>query len=296
MNVGVCSCERLKSLFQLPGASNLKELETIDMQKCRDLDEFFVGLEGRGNGEQTNDQINFPNLIVLNLKDLSSLVAIRRNNYDMNFPQLITLKLQKLPQLISLIYPNSSAPKTGSSILHLVGPQATLTLQVKYFGELQYMVVDGCKTICQNFLAFHNLIELQIESYSTLRFVFPLSIVKGLMKLESMYISKCSWMKDIILYEGGGDGEVTNKLVFQVKLLHLKDLGYLATICPAACSVDCPLLKTLVLTGCRNMTFGTKRSGQTHFFTEKETLQKADEIFGTKNKGPIHYIGRIDQS
>lgn len=89
------------------------------------------------------------------------------------------------------------------------------------------------------------------------------------MKLESMYISKCSWMKDIILYEESGDGEATNRLIFQVKHLHLMDLSYLATICPAPCGVDCPSLKTLVITGCSNMTFRTKRSDQTHFFTEE---------------------------
>lgn len=121
----------------------------------------------------------------------------------------------------------------------------------------------------RNFLAFQNLRELQIESCSKLRFVFPLFVVGGLMKLESMYVSKCSWMQDIILYEGGGDGEATNKLIFQVKHLHLKDLGYLATICPAPCRVDCPSLKTLVITGCCYMTFGTKRSDQMHFFTEE---------------------------
>ncbi|PRQ25301.1 putative leucine-rich repeat domain, L domain-containing protein [Rosa chinensis] len=41
-SVEVCSCERLKSLFQLPGASNLKELETVDIQNCRDWKRFLL--------------------------------------------------------------------------------------------------------------------------------------------------------------------------------------------------------------------------------------------------------------
>lgn len=326
-SVEVQFCERLKSVFQLSAASNLKELEKIDIKDCRDLEEIFVAPEGWGNGEEANDRINFPNLIVLNLEGLSSLVAISKNIYSLNFPQLITLKLQKLPQLISLIDPNSSARESGSNIQHLIGPKAK-------FGELQYMEVDGCAKLSgifssssvqnlqnlvqlvvrncgaletlfdleglqfkkrnaaatllsclekmklsnlpalkyvwndqQNFLAFQNLRKLKIVKCSNLKFVFPLFVVGGLMKLESMSVSTCTRIEAII--DGGGDGEATNKVVFQVKVLRLQNLNYLRTLCPAPCRVDCPSLKTLELTSCRYTTFGTKRSDQTHFFTEK---------------------------
>lgn len=101
----------------------------------------------------------------------------------------------------------------------------------------------------QNILAFQNLRMLQVMQCMTLRYVFPVFIVEGLVNLESMYISDCDMMRDIVTQnEESGDGEATNKIVLpQVKTIHLDNLPSLITFFPAPCTVGCPSLRTLVL-------------------------------------------------
>lgn len=82
-----------------------------------------------------------------------------------------------------------------------------------------------------------------------LRYVFPVFIVEGLVKLESMYISDCDMMIDIVTQnEESRDGDATNKIVLpQVKTIHLDNLPSLIMFFPAPCTVSCPSLRTLVL-------------------------------------------------
>lgn len=75
--------------------------------------------------------------------------------------------------------------------------------------------------------------------------------------LESMYISDCDMMRDIVMQnEESGDGEATNKIVLpQVKTIHPDNLPSLITFFPAPCTVGCPSLRTLVLCRPKMRTF-----------------------------------------
>ncbi|KAI5315335.1 hypothetical protein L3X38_044511 [Prunus dulcis] len=196
--VEVRSCHGLESLFLLSVAGGLKKIEELDIRYCHHLEEIVALEEGRRHGEEANYKIKFPNLIRLNLRDLPSLVGISKNIYQMNFPQLITLKLQQLPELISLC-PSSLAPESSSNavIQHLFDPK--LTENSVYFEGLEITNKHVTATLSclekieltnlpsleyvwkphQNILAFQNLRMLQVMQYMTLRYVFPVFIVKA---------------------------------------------------------------------------------------------------------------------
>ncbi|KAM1044192.1 hypothetical protein ACFX2A_036163 [Malus domestica] len=107
----------------------------------------------------------------------------------------------------------------------------------------------------QNIMAFQNLRMLQVMQCGNLRYVFPRFVAENLVKLESMYISDCAAMRDILAENerGHGDEEATKIIVFpQVKSLHLDNLPSLRTFCRAPCAIHWPSLTTLVI-GCLTM-------------------------------------------
>ncbi|CAL5423008.1 unnamed protein product [Camellia sinensis] len=103
---------------------------------------------------------------------------------------------------------------------------------------------------------FKNLTSLNIKGCGSLRYVFPSSISKLLMKLQEIEVTECHVVEVII---GGEelkvDDEVaTNILMFpQLKTLKLRDLTNLRSFCLQAYTFERSLLKTVEVINCPNM-------------------------------------------
>ncbi|KAF3452936.1 hypothetical protein FNV43_RR03369 [Rhamnella rubrinervis] len=304
--VKMSECNSSNCLFLLSMASDLGQLEELDVQNCSNLGQIVV-LEEPGHGGETNE-IKFHSLICLNLMQLANLVGFSKNASEINFPKLITLKLERLPQLVTLCQESTS---TVDTIQYLFNPK------VNSFGQLRFMVVEKCKalsrvfssnlmqnlqnleqlevtncdslktlfdldgldveekhateTLCclekmeltdlpnlkyvwkppRKILAFQNLRFIQVVRCNRLKNVFPPFIAEVLVKLESIYISECGMMEEIIAKNEGRESEekALSTIVFpQLKAIHLNQSPYLSRFYPCPCTIDWPALKTLVLT------------------------------------------------
>ncbi|THF96708.1 hypothetical protein TEA_002032 [Camellia sinensis var. sinensis] len=102
---------------------------------------------------------------------------------------------------------------------------------------------------------FENLTSLNIKGCGSLRYLFPSSISKLLVRLREIEVIECCVMEVIIDEEPKIDDEVaTNILMFpQLNTLKLRDLPNLRSFCLQAYTFERSLLKTVGVINCPNM-------------------------------------------
>ncbi|KAF5937719.1 hypothetical protein HYC85_025225 [Camellia sinensis] len=122
---------------------------------------------------------------------------------------------------------------------------------------------------------FENLTSLNIKGCGSLRYVFPSSISKLLVKLQETEVTECRVMEVIIDEEPKVDDEAaTNILMFpQLNTLKLRDLLNLRRFCLQAYTFERSLLKTVEVINCPNMK-GPPFSIQAHARAANEQCSK----------------------
>ncbi|KAL7197722.1 hypothetical protein ACSBR2_020279 [Camellia fascicularis] len=108
--VQVMKCNTLESVFSLSMARFLVQLQTIDIYEC-EMMEAVVSNSIEEVGEQeieaSTDEIKFPNLKELVLRDLPSMTTFCKGVNAIELPQLNNLKLFDMPKLTSLCHQDS---------------------------------------------------------------------------------------------------------------------------------------------------------------------------------------------
>ena len=125
------------------------------------------------------------------------------------------------------------------------------TLEVKSSSKLGHM----WKNVPRGIQGFQNLTSIEVSKCHLLRYLFPTSIAKLLVQLQSIHIYKCHAIENIVQREG--EEEATDIILFpRVSSLTLRMLPNIMSFCIKAYSFewssikeihlrDCPKLKTI---------------------------------------------------
>ena len=112
----------------------------------------------------------------------------------------------------------------------------------------------------QGIITFGKLRTIEIWDCSSLKSVFPTSVMKALMQLEKLEIINCATVEEIVEKEEGI--ETTNLFVFpQLITLKLQNLPELKSFYPGNHTLECPSLKDLYIVKCGKLKiFGSNKS------------------------------------
>ncbi len=127
------------------------------------------------------------------------------------------------------------------------------TLEVQFVSKLMYV----WKNVPPGIQGFQNLTSIEVYKCDSLRYLFPPSIAKLLVELQSIEIKECDAIKNIV--QRDGEEEATDIIVFpKVSSFTLQKLPNLVSFCIEAYSFEWPSMKEISLHECpKLMTFGS---------------------------------------
>ncbi|KAL6272578.1 hypothetical protein ACE6H2_023270 [Prunus campanulata] len=248
-------CFDLKYAFSLSVASNLVQLQSLEVRWCPQMKE-IVSKEWRED-ETASDIIAFPKLTNLTLQFLSNEFIgfyeanrLYSNHEDQNvvgtsydehqssrsferavFPSKCILWLQNLEE-VTLEYANGIVDVLFDLKGHMVPAFSHLRKLEISFGIIQYL----WKNIPRGFQGFQNLRYLKIEHCRDLQYVFPHSIARLLVNLEELNIAEC-WKMETIVRSADENEKVdqTGMTLFpKLNSFNLYGLPSLESLCPDA--------------------------------------------------------------
>ncbi|XP_034707554.1 disease resistance protein SUMM2-like isoform X5 [Vitis riparia] len=161
------------------------------------------------------------------------------------FPQLGTLRLEGMPNLINFYSTGASGSQEPcSSFFNQVALPRLESLHLK-------LSLDNVRTMWDSqdsVDCFQNLNSLRISGLTSLKYLFPASVVKGLTQLKDLSISFCG-VEEIVANENG----VEPVPMFEfpsLTSLQLWGLGQLKRFYREKYTLSCPLLENLDVVDC----------------------------------------------
>ena len=133
------------------------------------------------------------------------------------------------------------------------GQGITILSKLKYLlvlssSKLAYM----WKNVPRGILGFQNLTSIEVSLCDHLTYLIPLSIAKLLVRLQSIDLSRCDAIKNIV--QRDGEEEAANIIIFpKLSSLILKRLLNLVSFCIEAYSFEWPSIKDITLSHCYNL-------------------------------------------
>lgn len=121
----------------------------------------------------------------------------------------------------------------------------------------------------QGKLIFRNLFLVRIFDCQRLKNIFPTSIAKSLLQLQTLSIKDCGLMEQVVTNEGRAD-DATIKFIFpSLTFLRLSDLPYLTTFNSGMRTLEWPELKKLEVVNVEVFTSDFIQEGQLDFPAQK---------------------------
>ncbi|XP_057512330.1 disease resistance protein At4g27190-like [Actinidia eriantha] len=218
-------CDSLQNAFDLEGLATERDgtefLSTLEKLELRDLPELIHIWKG---------SLHRVNLCKLREVFLVSCIKVRRT-----FPPSLVQKLVRLDRL--LVY--------GCSNLEEI------------FGthnEQQIEIVVPGKSLGTN-MSLRNLITVAVSECDKLRYIFPLSVARGLVLLQNIRIDYCAMVESIV-EEEKGEEKVSSieKIVFpHLHMIILSCLDNLTCFCKGRYAAEYPHLEGIVIESCPKM-------------------------------------------
>ncbi|MBA0803556.1 hypothetical protein Gohar_013750, partial [Gossypium harknessii] len=220
----VSECKMLKNLFSFSIAKRLRQLEEIEVSHCNNMKEFIIVEKEEEIGENDN----------------------------LEFPQLRSLSLRYLPTFNGAWY----SQKTLQSVTWLFGKMVLFPVALE---ELYLDSVNGIEKIWHDdqlltvSFGVQSLTRLEVWECHKLKCAFTSSIVKSFVQLETLIVSHCDEMEDIIEGILGGEQRINNSIRVFPKLnsLKLNNLSNLKRFCCGINPIEFPFLRKLEIKKCR---------------------------------------------
>ncbi|MBA0618683.1 hypothetical protein Godav_027989, partial [Gossypium davidsonii] len=220
----VSECKMLKNLFSFSIAKRLRQLEEIEVSHCNNMREFIIVEKEEEIGENDN----------------------------LEFPQLRSLSLRYLPTFNGAWY----SQKTLQSVTWLFGKMVLFPVALE---ELYLDSVNGIEKIWHDdqlltvSLGVQSLTRLEVWECHKLKCAFTSSMVKSFVQLETLIVSHCDEMEDIIEGILSGEERINNSIRVFPKLnwLKLNNLSNLKRFCCGINRIEFPFLRKLEIKKCR---------------------------------------------
>ncbi|KAG7940920.1 hypothetical protein I3843_16G010500 [Carya illinoinensis] len=258
----IFNCQRSENIFWLAMVRDLIQLKSLNISECENIQEVFLKEGDQDKKKVIGDIITLPNLEKIYLSSLPRLTGICKSmdsvevergggstssttlshklfssNTILWFPNLLELYVQECESLeVIFDLKGLKVIKNSQSIVALTQLKS---LELRFLSRMAHV----WKNIPRGFQGFLNLISIQIWECRNLRSMVPTSIAKLLVQLQTVEISKCQLMENILQREdeGGEDKEkVVGDIITLLKLekIQLSELPSLISICKSMDSVE----------------------------------------------------------
>ncbi|XP_034707099.1 disease resistance protein At4g27190-like [Vitis riparia] len=240
-----------------------------------------------------NEKVALPGLELLRLNSMENVITIWDNQHPVgSSSKLKDLYLNRYKNLLT-VFPSNFLK--GLQSLQILKIEDCCSLKdIFEVGEINREKSDGItipqlkemssygqnimsvkKKDPQGYLAFQNLNSLKVGKCASLRYLFPASVVKGLVQLEVLEISDCG-VEEIVANENGLEA-VPIFLFPRLTSLKLIKLYQLKRFYRGMYTLGCPLLKELVVRNC----------------DEVELLLQEKSLQGEVDKQPLFLVEKL---
>ncbi|KAJ6752268.1 hypothetical protein OIU85_002672 [Salix viminalis] len=233
--VEIKGCNKLRSLFPVAMASGLPKLRKLRVVDSSQLLGVFWQ-DDEASPVNVEKQMVLPNLTFLSLDKLPSIVCISLGCDDFLFPRLGNPMVDKCPKLTTKLANKTEGHTNlreiritdckGAQDLMLAGHELSLLSLEK----LELTSIPDMRCIWKGLVLSH-LTSLKVSRCEKLTHVFTGSMVASLVQLQSLDISDCSELEQIIAKDKDDEREIIQD-----------SLGF-------------PKLKTLLISGCDKLEY-----------------------------------------
>ncbi|KAK4851782.1 hypothetical protein QYF36_018402 [Acer negundo] len=262
-------CLWLTHLILSTLARNLLQLESIDIDNCKELEQIIV----EDHIEDDHVQLGlFPNLSSISVQGCSKLKSL--------FPVSIAFLLS-LQNLTTLKLYNCQGPT------HLFS--STL---VRNLMQLEIIYIWNCKELEQIIVEDHtedhhvqlglfpNLSSISVKRCGKLKTLFPaLTIVRsGLQKLKTINVERSSQLEELFGHKEEADMTSDREMALpRLEELTLEQLASLINFCPVGYHLIFPSLSRLEVTNCPKLTtrFSVDQNSSVHTETEARDMEQS---------------------
>ncbi|KAK7257093.1 hypothetical protein RIF29_30819 [Crotalaria pallida] len=188
--IKVKGCSRLESLFLHSIVGNLSQLVEAEISQCNSLIA-IINVDQGGDYNSIIEELKFPKLSSLTLDGLPMLLNFSRT-YDAKYDDNVNIPLALFDKKIE--FPNLGSLKISSI-------------------NTRRIWVDQLST----YSCIQNLKKLTITSCDRLEFLFPSSVIRELVNLQHLEITRCGMLKEIFEQEDKMDNSPFVTEAFSIK-------------------------------------------------------------------------------
>ncbi|KAH1045333.1 hypothetical protein J1N35_036117 [Gossypium stocksii] len=248
-------CSSLKYIFTSSMLLSLKQLQWIVVKKCNIMEQVIREDEE----DATTHEFTFPKLSFVKMKACSNLTNFYLGSPALEFPKLSDIAIVGCPKMMAL---TSSISRTSEKVIeeqNVENNTATFFYDKVVLPKLKHLILSSINIR----KIWHHpsssfLRQVCVERCHNLKYLFPSSLVKDLVKLKGLEIKDCNMMEQVIFTDGldAGDPERNHTIFSKLECLSLKDLPKLTSFCfqnysefPCLTNLslkNCPLLKTVI--------------------------------------------------
>ncbi|BAT83739.1 hypothetical protein VIGAN_04094400 [Vigna angularis var. angularis] len=149
-----------------------------------------------------------------------------------------------------------------------------------YSKKLELLKLGTCprvESIVSCAVSFINLKELYVKLCEKMEYLFTFSILKTLVKLETLTIKKCESIKEIVKKE---DENGCDEIVFvRLRSIKLNSLPKLVSFYPGNATLQCSYLKNVMVAECPNMITFSHGVIKVPNFLKIQTSKDSDSTF-----------------
>ncbi|GKV48990.1 hypothetical protein SLEP1_g55764, partial [Rubroshorea leprosula] len=254
-------CHNLKYIFSSTMARSLEKLGHLEIRECKMMTKVLSK-----ENEEEKENLIFPALKFLQLKQLQNLVSFYFGDSTIEFSSLNELAVRNCPEFKGFAVMSTSTDVAADN-------QPLFNEQVGFAGLEDLILSDFPELIeiwhvrrrPQEILDFRLLKYLQLYNCAQLSYLLTPSMVFCLVRLKFISIKNCAMMEQVIM----GDGEESKMILQLLWRIELESCSNLISFYVGSHSLEIPSLQIFSIKECQRMvTFAASTSSGEH---EKET-------------------------
>ncbi|KAG7968608.1 hypothetical protein I3843_08G163400 [Carya illinoinensis] len=237
-------CESLKSLFPTSVVRCLEQLQVIEIEDCGV--EEIVAVEKGGGEAVAIRTLVFPQVIELKFINLPRLKWLYKGVHVTKWPVLKEMKIERCEKVEIFASEVVSFEKTVQD-----QRQSELSIKQPLFSVDELEGQNG-KNVVPSSVSLHNLTGLKISDCHRLINLLTSSTAKTLVQLETITVTDCKRISEIVAMEDIGEANVAitfNKL----RCLELRGLPNVTHFCSGPYSFGFPSLDEVIVICCPEM-------------------------------------------
>ncbi|KAL9315080.1 hypothetical protein ACSQ67_016081 [Phaseolus vulgaris] len=264
LTLSVSDCGNLKYLLSLSMSESLVNLQSLFVSGCELMEDIFCAEDAMQNidifPKLKKMEINCmeklstlwqPCIGFHSFHSLDSLTIRECNKLETIFPSYTGEGFQSLQ---SLVITNCMSVETifdFGNISQTCGTNVTNLHNVVLKGLPK--LVHIWKVDTDEILNFNNLQSIVVYDSKMLKYLFPLSVAKGLEKLETLEVSNCWEMEEVVACDSQSNEEIITFSFPQLNTLSLQYLFELKSFYPGPHNLEWPFLKKLFILFCNKL-------------------------------------------